>query len=960
MIICAPLPDLRTFMIKQKKENLQPSDITEGVRTIVKKFNLSSSVTVKTPGAYSSQAYILSELVAQNLPQEAPILVLCKDAIEKLRLWEIAKFYLEIKDKKNNSQSKTKFFAEISPEFLNLIKNKKNQILLIAYQDEVEKMPDPESFYSLYVSIKKGEKIKKKKLLENLVKAGYKIERSASMEGLVAQRGSIVDIFPRGQKNILRVDFNDTTIDSIKTIEPGASKGIEQTKAIIIPNSIEDLPKISSIKKWNNKIKNLYFDPFPAKYDCAISFSEKDIKNLNEIISEKPNKNDINSSFIKNLKTGDYIVHLDHGVARFLGIVEHEIGGIKGEYFSLSYAEGDKLFLPVTSAEKIEKYIGETNPTLNRLGNGSWSKTIWSAKMETLSEARELLNIQAYRKLAKVLKIERSDKIEKSLGDSFTFQETEDQKNAIEKVYQDLSGITPMDRLICGDVGFGKTEVAVRAAGKAALEGYQVAILAPTTILSQQHLDTIRERLKEYPIIIESLSRFQSAKKQKENIEKLAKGKIDIIIGTHRLISEDVKFSNLGLIIIDEEQRFGVKHKEALKKMRSSAHVLTLTATPIPRTLHLAYSGVRDISVIGTPPSGRKPIETFIEPYDHNRIVNSIKTEIERKGQVYYLFNNVESMSLKKQELSKLLSEIKIGILHGQLPENEIAKVMHDFDTKKIDVLVCSTIIENGLDLPNVNTLIVDNSTQFGLSQLHQIRGRIGRGKRQAYAYFFYKRQKLTGEAERRLSALEEARKLGSGFDIAVKDMEIRGVGNVLGKAQHGHVKSIGLGLYLRLLENAVEEIKTGGAKDIIPDVSVDLPIEARIPAFFEPDKEKRIEKYHEWALIENIEKLSEIKKTIEKDGSLPAALENLFYVLRIKLLAKKAGISAIDTIGAFPGSEQTIVLKPKETIEPKRFGKILNISQGWEYSTEEIRIKKSSLGSDWKKMLEKNLLALA
>ena len=561
--------------------------------------------------------------------------------------------------------------------------------------------------------------------------------------------------------------------------------------------------------------------------------------------------------------------------------------------------------------------------------------------------------------MSKAISIPRNKKIESGLSKSFPYDETSDQREVIEIICQDLAKDIPMDRLVCGDVGFGKTEVAIRAAAKAALEGFQVAILSPTTILTQQHIDTFTERLKDLPLNISALSRFQSKQSQEQTIEKISKGKIDIVIGTHRLFSRDIKFKNLGLIIIDEEQRFGVEHKERLKKMRSESHVLTLSATPIPRTLHLAISGVRAISTIATAPGGRKPIETIIEPYNQKHIAFAMQNEIKRKGQVYYLYNKVESMRLKMQELKELLPKIRIGMLHGQMPEQEMAQVMHDFDKRKIDALVCSTIIENGVDLPNVNTLIVDNAVQFGLSQLHQIRGRIGRGSRQAFAYFFFRRQKLTGRAEKRLQALEQARALGSGFDLAQRDMEIRGVGNVLGKSQHGHVKSIGLGLYLRLLNSAVEEIKSGTPSQALSSITIDLPVEARIPQFFEKDKEKRIEFYHKWALIGNVDDLRLEKDKLLLSGSLPKEVENLFYIFQLKILGRKAGLSAIDT--AFvPGSDdQIIILKTQNPVEPKQFGRMLDICQHWIYGTEQIKISKKDLGSDWMRKLEMCVKAL-
>ncbi|MEK7189023.1 MAG: DEAD/DEAH box helicase [Patescibacteria group bacterium] len=656
----------------------------------------------------------------------------------------------------------------------------------------------------------------------------------------------------------------------------------------------------------------------------------------------------------------DFVVHVDHGIARFAGMVQQNLDGIMREYFKLSYAEGDTLFLPVTSAEKMEKYVGDPNPTLSRLSGNGWSKVLAKASLETLAHARELLNTQAKRQLSAAPSIPNAVAVQKELAESFPYKETRDQEAVIKAIYEDLSRETPMDRLVCGDVGFGKTEVAIRAAAKAALSGFQVAVLSPTTILTQQHFDTFTERLRGFPVTVAVLSRFETAREQARTLQGIAKGTVDIVIGTHRMLSSDVQFHNLGLIIIDEEQRFGVAHKEQLKKMRAQAHVLTLTATPIPRTLHLGLSGIRAVSMITTPPEGRKPIETIIEPHNQKHVQAAIEQELKRHGQVYYLYNNVETMQVKLQELQSLMPKVRFGMLHGQLPEEDIAKVMHAFDAKEIDVLVCSTIIENGLDLPNVNTLIVDNAVLFGLSQLHQIRGRIGRGSRQAYAYFFFKRQKLTGEAEKRLQALEEARALGSGFDLAQRDMEIRGVGNVLGKTQHGHVKSIGLGLYVRLLASAVEEIKSGKPQETLSDISVDIPLEARIPQFFEPNREKRIELYHEWALIDSLDELAAARDELQKQGALPQSLQDLFYILKLKLLGRAAGIKAIDTAVANPASsEQVFILKTEKPVLPKRFANMIDVSPHWLYAQEELRAKKDDLGKDWKEKLEKSIAAL-
>ena len=933
------------------------ADISEGITCISEKLKSLKNITIKTPTSIAAQSYILSKIAQTRDFQESCILVLVKDEYAKLNLYNLIQKWLK------ESKKHIPIFVDTSTATLSHIYKKKTGIIILTQEENKIPLCSTEYFSKYIIKLKKDNKLSKEKLLQKLVKSGYSPSRTSAAEGLFANRGSVVDVYPNTSAHAIRIDFDDDKIDSIKTFTPGKTKTQEIKTFEIIPHKIEHLPAQSTLLSHNKNIKIIEFESFPSKADVIINISQDKIRALSVAIEpeEKNQTPERKLSFVKHLQDGDFVVHLDHGIACFEGIVEQKIDGIEREYFKLRYAEDDLLFLPVIMAEKMEKYIGGPSPILGRLSGSGWNKALGKAALDTLSQARELLNTQAHRQLASANSINNSKEIKQELSKSFPFTETKDQQNVINDVYEDLEKKTPMDRLVCGDVGFGKTEVAIRAAAVATLSGYQVAVLSPTTILTQQHLDTFKERLKDFPINVVGLSRFQSKTEQKKIVEDLANGKADIVIGTHRLLSEDIKFQNLGLIIVDEEQRFGVAHKEQLKKMRSEAHVITLTATPIPRTLHLALSGVRAVSNISTPPEGRKPIETIIEPHNQKHVQSAIEKEINRKGQIYYLYNNVQTMDIKMQELQELMPKIKFGRLHGQLPENQIADVMHKFDKREIDVLICSTIIENGLDLPNVNTLIVDNAVLFGLSQLHQIRGRIGRGSRQAYAYFFYKRQKLTGEAEKRLEALEQACDLGSGFDIAQRDMEIRGVGNVLGKSQHGHVKSIGLGLYLRFLNKAVEEIKSGEGTQVLADITVDLPIEARIPQFFENKREKRIELYHEWAMIDNLDELQDAKDELYKQGALPQTVENLFYILKLKILGRIAGLESIDTSFESANSqEQAIILKTPNPVEPKQFAKILNICDKAQYSTEEIRIPKRDLGSNWMKNLENCVKLLA
>ncbi|MBI5466959.1 MAG: DEAD/DEAH box helicase, partial [Candidatus Kerfeldbacteria bacterium] len=507
-----------------------------------------------------------------------------------------------------------------------------------------------------------------------------------------------------------------------------------------------------------------------------------------------------------------------------------------------------------------------------------------------------------------------------------------------------------MDRLVCGDVGFGKTEVAIRAAFRAVINHKQVALLSPTTILTQQHFDTFKNRLKDFPIKIAALSRFETKEEQQAALAQLKAGEIDVIIGTHRLLSPDVKFKGLGLIIIDEEQRFGVKHKEKLKALRTEAHVLTLTATPIPRTLNFALSGLRDISVIETPPEGRRPIETNIQSYSDEVVVDAIVRELNRKGQVYYVHNEVETMHLTKDYLQRLMPKVSIGIAHGQMDEKALSDVMERFDNQQLDILLASTIIENGLDLPNVNTLVVDYATQFGLAQLYQLRGRIGRGDRQAYAYFLYRSEKIGGKPSKRLQALMEAKELGSGFRLAMRDLEIRGTGNILGKKQHGHVTAIGLNLYARLLAQAVEELRTGRPPRASHDILLDLPMEIAIPKDFIDSEPKRLRLYQRLAAVETVEELREFRRDELKDQPLPEALTNLLEALELKILAQKTAITAIQqtkyTVDGI--RKEKIIIKFGRMITPEQIGKLLERNQAWDFTPEFIKIDREHLGKRW------------
>ncbi|PIZ56602.1 transcription-repair coupling factor [bacterium (Candidatus Torokbacteria) CG_4_10_14_0_2_um_filter_35_8] len=673
----------------------------------------------------------------------------------------------------------------------------------------------------------------------------------------------------------------------------------------------------------------------------------------------------IDTSFLSELQPNDFVVHFDHGVARFKRVERIKSDGKETEYFVLEYAENDKLFVPIEKAEKLSKYIGFKKPVLHRLSEEVWVRIRSRAKKKTWKLAKELLSLYAKREVSLGFSYKKDSSITAQLEKDFEYEETPDQLKVIEEVKQDMESMKPMDRLVCGDVGYGKTEIAIRAAVKAVESGKQVAILAPTTILAQQHYDTFHERLNSLPITFDVLSRFRTEKEQKKIIKSLAEGKLDIVIGTHRLLSKDTQFKNLGLAVIDEEQRFGVRHKEKFKKMRENVDVLTMTATPIPRTLNFSLSGLRDISTIDTPPKGRKAVETHVLHYSEKIIKKAVKKELQRKGQVYFLHNKVETIDAIRARLKKLIPKAKFGIAHGRLPKKELAKSMHDFDSRKYDVLVCSTIIENGLDLPNVNTLIVNQATRFGLSELYQIKGRIGRSDRQGFAYFLYRSKNLKDKARQRLSSLIEMQELGSGFRIALKDMEIRGVGNILGKEQSGTASKIGLGLYLRLLTQAINELKTGKIERPVLDVNINLPLSSFIPKDFISKRSTRFKIYQELSSVNNIVKFHKIRKGLEKKyKKIPPTFSNLLQITKLRVLCQKADISDLKSSFVFlpdGTKKERIIIKFAKKPKPVKIYNLLDKNPAWIIDMEQnqAKIDREELGRKWAQGLEEEIKIL-
>lgn len=608
------------------------------------------------------------------------------------------------------------------------------------------------------------------------------------------------------------------------------------------------------------------------------------------------------------LEVGEWVVHIDHGIGRFIGLVHRTLGGVKGEYLAIEYAEGDKLYVPATQADRLSRYVGPdtSEPRITRLGSVRWGQVKSQVKEEVEKVASDLLELYARREVVEGHAFGPDTAWQRELEASFPYLETEDQLRVLEAVKRDMEQPKPMDRLICGDVGYGKTEIAVRAAFKAVMDGKQVAMLVPTTVLAQQHYDTFLERMSAFPVEIRMLSRFRTPKEQKEILYDLARGSVDIVIGTHRLLSPDVVFHDLGLLIVDEEQRFGVTHKEQIKKMRANIDVLTLTATPIPRTMYMALSGVRDISRIDTPPEERLPVVTHVSGYDPALIQKAIWRELERGGQVFFVHNRVKTISAMENHLKRLVPEANITIAHGQMPEAELAQRMREFTSGKVDVLLSTSIIESGLDIPNANTLIVDRADMFGLAQLYQLRGRVGRGAQRAYAYFFKQRQKPpTPEGQLRLETIAEHSQLGTGYSIAMRDLEIRGAGELLGTRQHGHIAAVGFHLYTRLLADAVRRLreeqqpfpeeKVADFQAFRPLVKVDLPLPTGIPEDYIGDRSVRLSLYRRMAELENLSDINHLREEFrDRFGPIPNTVENIFLQLHIRILAEEIGVETI------------------------------------------------------------------
>ncbi|MBM7557204.1 transcription-repair coupling factor [Halanaerobacter jeridensis] len=669
----------------------------------------------------------------------------------------------------------------------------------------------------------------------------------------------------------------------------------EEDLPAVVVSEIKDQIKVGNIILTAMNLSNGFILP----EDKFILYTENELfKKMKR--KRKRTKNieqGVEISSFTDLKEGDYVVHENHGIGQYLGVETLEVNGNHSDYLLILYAGDDKLYVPTDQVDLIQKYVAleDKTPRLHKLDSDRWQKAKARAKESVEEMAEELLDLYAKREMKEGYAFSEDSEWQQKFEAAFPHEETPDQFKAIEAVKEDMESKQPMDRLICGDVGYGKTEVAIRAMFKAIIDGKQVAFLVPTTILAQQHFNNLVERFADYPINVGMLSRFRTASQQKEISAGLEEGTVDLVIGTHRLLSKDIEFKDLGLVVVDEEQRFGVAQKERLKELKENVDVLTLTATPIPRTLHMSLVGIRDISLIETPPENRYPIRTYVGEEEDELIKEALQREIKRGGQAYYVHNRVKDIKKVAAKIKNLLPEAEVAVAHGQMREKELERLMMSFLDGQYDVLVCTTIIENGMDIANANTIIIDQADKMGLAQLYQLRGRVGRSSQIAYAYLLYKQDKVLSEvAEKRLKAIKEFTNLGSGFKIAMRDMEIRGAGNILGPEQHGHIEAIGFSLYCKLLEKAVNRLKNEGVEEE-EDIAVELEVNAFIPEDYVPDSKQKIEVYKKMKKVSSLEEATELEEELEdRFGALVEPVSNLLEVAKIEVYAAQLAITKI------------------------------------------------------------------
>jgi len=666
-----------------------------------------------------------------------------------------------------------------------------------------------------------------------------------------------------------------------------------------------------------------------------VVFGSEDLFETSELVARAPSSKSALATFsadLIDLKPGDFVVHSEHGVAQYLGLREIQQGESKGDYMLLEYSGGAKLYVPLTRMDLIQRFrgAGEAKPALDRMGGATWTRTKTRIKAKMRDMADELLKLYASRKMAEGFAFSADSNWQREFEDAFEFSETRDQLSAIKEIKRDMESEQPMDRLLCGDVGYGKTEVVMRAAFKALGDGKQVVVLAPTTVLAFQHFETFKRRFQPFPVRVEMFSRFRSPKELKAALADLAEGKVDLAIGTHRLLSQDVEFRDLGLVIVDEEQRFGVKHKERLKQLKKSVDHVSMSATPIPRTLHMSLLGLRDMSVIETPPKDRLAISTVVAPFQPELIRAAMELELARGGQIYFLHNRVDSIWARAAMLQELSPNSKIGVGHGQMGEQELEKTMLQFMRHEFDILVCTTIIENGLDIPLANTMIVENAERYGLSELYQLRGRVGRSNRRAYAYLLVPPDtELTEIAKKRLAALKEFSDLGAGFKIAALDLELRGAGNLLGGEQHGHINSVGFDTYVRLLDETVRELK---GEEIVPEVhsALNLGLDIRIPTDYISDENQRLRAYRQIANANDAAARERAEKELEdRYGAVPEAVRNLLAYSALKTLAEQIGVEAIDR----RHNLLNVKFHPGTRVDPARLMGIVSKTKGAQFT---------------------------
>ena len=728
---------------------------------------------------------------------------------------------------------------------------------------------------------------------ESYFKMGKKIEiQTASLNNYQGQLDLLIqDILEKKVKNNKILILSGTRARGERLVNTLRDRGIES----IYKEEINDIADGQVVITFGNLLRGFQCNEINL---CIISDKEVFGEAKRKYSKKKNNAKGIAKikSFAE-LKLGDYVVHVNHGIGVYKGIKQIEVAGHKRDYLDIVYDKGDKLYVPVEQLDMLQKYIGTEgkNPKVNKLGGNEWQKAKSKVRESINKIAEDLVKLYAERSAIKGYKFNKDTEWQNQFEDEFPYEETPDQLSSIEEIKKDMESDKIMDRLLCGDVGYGKTEVAFRAAFKAIMDGKQVAFLVPTTILAEQHYKNMKSRFSDFPIKIDMISRFRTAKEQKATLQAAKEGNVDVVIGTHKLVSKDIAFKNLGLLIVDEEQRFGVTQKEKIKNIQKNIDVLTLSATPIPRTLHMSLSGVRDISVIETPPEERYPIQTYVVEQNDQLIRDAIIRELGRGGQVYFVYNRVETIDKMATYIQSLVPESKVTVAHGQMTERQLEKEMMEFMDKEYDVLICTTIIETGIDIQNVNTIIIYDSDKMGLSQLYQLRGRVGRSNRIAYAYLLYTKDKvLTEVAEKRLKALKDFTELGSGFKIAMRDLEIRGAGNLMGSAQHGHMASVGYDLYCKMLEDTVKLIK-GEIEQEPVNTSIDLKIDAYIPPTYIEDEVQKIEIYKKIAAIESDSEYMDIKEELEdRYSEIPEPIFNLMDIAYIKNCAKKLFIEEI------------------------------------------------------------------